>query len=168
MTGYSVDALIAENERLRNALKAIVETPRRDGILTCHRIASEALEGGVLETTPAQPSLGDPVYYARVMRYLTDRWGGRCAYCGASRELQIDHLLPVSRGGGDEIQNLTLACVDCNKKKGTQTAAEFGFRELALLCAGAHLPSFSEMRRAEQRKEANRQMFERVKKDLGE
>lgn len=37
----------------------------------------------------------------------------------------IEHLLPVSRGGGNVIENLALACADCNLKKGTQTEKEF-------------------------------------------
>lgn len=37
----------------------------------------------------------------------------------------IEHLLPVTRGGGNVIENLALACADCNLKKGTQTESEF-------------------------------------------
>src|SRR5713101_6098132 len=35
--------------------------------------------------------------------------------------------VPKSRGGGDRVTNLTLACESCNLKKGNQTAQEFGF-----------------------------------------
>ena len=44
--------------------------------------------------------------------------------------LQIEHLTPRARGGSNRVSNLTLACEPCNVKKGTQTAAEFGFPDL--------------------------------------
>lgn len=43
---------------------------------------------------------------------------GRCSYCGATDELEIDHIRPVSKGGGNEIRNLQLLCRDCNREKG--------------------------------------------------
>jgi hypothetical protein len=142
--------LLAENERLRNALMAIVESPRKAGILACQRIASEALRGGVTEIATKESSLGDPVYFARVIRYLHERCNSKCVYCDSTEELQIDHLLPVSRGGGDEVGNLVLACKACNQRKGTQTATEFGFRELALLTAASRLPTHADRRKREQ------------------
>ena len=51
--------------------------------------------------------------------------------------LQIEHLTPRARGGSNRVSNLTLACEPCNVKKGTQTAAEFGFPDLQ---AQAKLP----------------------------
>jgi hypothetical protein len=44
--------------------------------------------------------------------------------------LQIEHVLPRSRGGTDRASNLTLACEPCNTAKGTRTAAEFGHAEV--------------------------------------
>lgn len=44
-----------------------------------------------------------------------------CTYCGkelTSKDFQIDHIKPVCKGGTDELTNLTVSCVDCNKKKG--------------------------------------------------
>ena len=63
--------------------------------------------------------------------YLLEKWQRRCAYCqGDQVPLQIEHLTPRARGGSNRTSNLTLACERCNVKKGTQTAAEFGFPEL--------------------------------------
>lgn len=54
-------------------------------------------------------------------------WGRLCVYCGASSQrLDIEHIVPLARGGSDDITNLTLACQGCNGKKGIKTAAEFG------------------------------------------
>lgn len=44
-----------------------------------------------------------------------------CQYCGACGPnviLEVDHVIPVSRGGTDDIDNLKTACFDCNRGKG--------------------------------------------------
>jgi len=66
-----------------------------------------------------------------IREYLLEKWGRKCAYCGAKYiPLQIEHINPKLRGGSNRVSNLTLACHDCNQKKGTQTAAEFGHPEI--------------------------------------
>lgn len=50
----------------------------------------------------------------------------RCAYCGTTEELTTDHVMPKSRGGTNDPDNLVLACRDCNMKKGARTPAEAG------------------------------------------
>src|SRR5215510_15854034 len=66
-----------------------------------------------------------------VREYLLEKWGRKCAY-GSETDLplQVEHIIPRSRGGSDRVSNLTLACEGCNQEKGTRTAAEFGFPEL--------------------------------------
>ena len=66
-----------------------------------------------------------------VREYLLEKWGHKCAYCGAINvPLEIEHMTPKSRGGSNRVSNLTLACHDCNQDKGNQTTAEYGFPEL--------------------------------------
>ena len=49
------------------------------------------------------------------------RDGYKCVECGASKEdgatLHIDHKIPVSKGGTDELDNLQTLCSDCNLNK---------------------------------------------------
>jgi 5-methylcytosine-specific restriction endonuclease McrA len=66
-----------------------------------------------------------------VREYLLEKWGRKCAYCGKQNvPLEVEHITPKARGGSNRVSNLTLACHDCNKTKGTQTAAEFGHPEI--------------------------------------
>ncbi len=66
-----------------------------------------------------------------VRQYLLEKWQRTCAYCGKKDcPLEIEHILPRSRGGSNRVSNLTLACHECNQAKGTQTAAEFGHPHL--------------------------------------
>lgn len=44
----------------------------------------------------------------------------RCVHCGTREELTVDHIIPVSKGGGDERENLQTLCKRCNSSKGTK------------------------------------------------
>ena len=51
----------------------------------------------------------------------------RCQYCGrrgSAFELTLDHILPRSRGGRTEAENLCAACKSCNQRKGDRTPEE--------------------------------------------
>jgi 5-methylcytosine-specific restriction endonuclease McrA len=50
-----------------------------------------------------------------VREYLLEKWGRKCAYCGAENiPLEIEHIIPRSRGGSNRVSNLSLACNTCN------------------------------------------------------
>ncbi|MCX7703075.1 MAG: HNH endonuclease [Planctomycetota bacterium] len=52
---------------------------------------------------------------------LLARDGCTCQYCGRRlppSRLTIDHIIPRSRGGSDDWDNLVVACIDCNIRKG--------------------------------------------------
>lgn len=51
-----------------------------------------------------------------------------CQYCGSTRSLTIDHVIPRCRGGADTWENLTLACSRCNTIKGSRTPEQVGLR----------------------------------------
>ena len=67
-----------------------------------------------------------------VREYLLEKFQRKCAYCGKTDvPVEIEHIIPKSRGGSDGISNLALACHTCNQKKGNRTAAEFGHPQVA-------------------------------------
>jgi 5-methylcytosine-specific restriction endonuclease McrA len=48
--------------------------------------------------------------------FARDRF--RCQYCGSGSHLTVDHVVPRSKGGGDEWDNVVTSCAPCNLKKG--------------------------------------------------
>ena len=59
---------------------------------------------------------------------LLEHHGGRCAYCGSRVQIEIDHRVPLIRGGSNTIENILPACRTCNRRKNRRTEEEF--REL--------------------------------------
>ena len=48
------------------------------------------------------------------------RDGHACLHCGSTLDLTIDHIHPVSLGGGDHPANLQTLCRSCNCRKGAK------------------------------------------------
>jgi len=65
---------------------------------------------------------------AATKRLVRQRANNRCEYCGLHQNqsplatLQIEHVTPRKHGGGDELGNLALACIDCNLAKPSNIA----------------------------------------------
>jgi 5-methylcytosine-specific restriction endonuclease McrA len=51
-----------------------------------------------------------------------------CEYCGALDNITIDHIVPLSRGGRHEANNLTSACFSCNSSKSGRLLSEWAGR----------------------------------------
>ncbi len=51
----------------------------------------------------------------------------KCRYCEETLDggYEVDHLTPLSRGGSNKDKNITLACLACNRAKGSKTLWEF-------------------------------------------
>lgn len=56
-----------------------------------------------------------------VKKFLLKETQGRCAHCGVILDrytnLSVDHVIPLNKGGTNDIQNLTVLCEDCNSTK---------------------------------------------------
>jgi 5-methylcytosine-specific restriction endonuclease McrA len=69
-----------------------------------------------------------------VREYLLEKWGHKCAYCGAENvPLQIEHVVSKSKGGSNRVSNLAIACKTCNEAKGNRDVKEFLARKPEVL-----------------------------------
>ena len=65
------------------------------------------------------------LFGTNVRAYVFDRDHGRCVYCGKSHtRLELDHARPRAVGS-DRVDNLVVACQDCNTAKGNQPVEQF-------------------------------------------
>ena len=70
----------------------------------------------------------------QVKEYLLEKWGRACVYCGKKdTPLEVEHIVPKSRGGSNRISNLTISCVALDQKKNAQSIEPFLTRRPELL-----------------------------------
>ena len=80
-----------------------------------------------------------------------------CQYCGKNsspEKLTVDHVIPSSRGGGNDWNNVLTCCSPCNLRKGNKTPKEAGmkplrkpstpFNKIAVELAHANNPTWKE------------------------
>jgi len=129
-----------------------VITDRRALILVLnHRAVMVEDSGEILRFAGGQVSLPAVVRLTKFVRIpyrhsvplsrraIFARDGGRCVYCAAPAT-SIDHVIPRSRGGGHNWENVVSACHKCNHVKADKHLKELGWR-LRTLPREPHLAS---------------------------
>jgi 5-methylcytosine-specific restriction endonuclease McrA len=64
-------------------------------------------------------------------RNIYEHYRYKCCYCGkrfSSSDLNLDHIMPKSRGGKTSWENVVTACIECNLKKGNCLPEEAGMK----------------------------------------
>lgn len=97
-----------EKEEIARKIKERERRRQLEKIVRQELIDSGELFGDEPKRPPIPREVVDAVYR---------RDGGRCVYCGSTEDLQIDHIIPFSRGGSSELANLQLLCRKCNIEK---------------------------------------------------
>lgn len=103
-------AWVAENqEQHYNAANKWKRShPEKTRVYDNNRRARELFNGGKIT--------------AKEWKDLEDKYGNRCLRCGATGvKLALDHIIPLSLGGTNSIDNAQPLCKSCNSKKGTKT-----------------------------------------------
>ncbi len=59
-------------------------------------------------------------HYVKAAVYSRD--GGVCQHCGGMYDLEYDHVIPLSKGGSNGVNNIQLLCRPCNMRKGNRYA----------------------------------------------
>ena len=100
----------------------------RDQILEyTRRYAREHLEAYRIHRQKRRAAIrgSDGCFTVAEFRLLCEVCENRCFYCGEVLPLGPDHVVPLSKGGGNGIENIVPSCAICNKRKGTRSFDEF-------------------------------------------
>lgn len=127
--GWLPPSLVARVNQTMNAVKLICRYVPITAISTEHvKFDTQLMENPDINGIEYQQGT---LYGYELREYLLEKWGRKCAYCGKENvPLEIEHITPKSRGGSSRESNLCIACHDCNQKKNSMTAAEFGKPEV--------------------------------------
>lgn len=104
--------------------------------LVRHRLAdATGIFGKITHRTdiPMRTDVYQMKHYSNFKNELFGRQEGKCAGCGVLfpfRNMTVDHIVPKSKGGQDNEENLQLLCGACNSMKGN--------RDMAYLLAKLH------------------------------
>lgn len=105
-------AVVMENGNIgRDKYRKITRELREWGYLPI----SERIDNGRL----------NPREWSLLRVQVFERDGYACVYCGDGGILHCDHVVPVARGGSNEIENLATACAPCNLSKGDKLLSEW-------------------------------------------
>jgi 5-methylcytosine-specific restriction endonuclease McrA len=59
-------------------------------------------------------------------RAVFARDGWTCQYCGSRANLTVDHVIPRSKGGSSDWDNIVASCAPCNRRKADRLPAQIG------------------------------------------
>lgn len=59
-------------------------------------------------------------FSVREWKDLLNKYGNKCLKCGSTKRLEADHVIPLSRGGSNSIENIQPLCRTCNSSKSTK------------------------------------------------
>ncbi len=117
-------------DRLQRQWAGIDLSPLAIKLVNDRITEDRGLWGGptALDTPPQRTDLGQLPSYRTHRHRLYGEQEGICAGCDTHfpfRVMEVDHILPRSRGGTDHPDNLQLLCSGCNRSKGGKTMAEW-------------------------------------------
>ena len=101
-------------------LYEILEALNRAGCgLTRQRVVTVFAQTGIVEKEKIKVYTKKTISHKTKLKVLAgDKY--QCKHCGTNENLTVDHIIPESKGGSSELDNLQTLCASCNSKKGVK------------------------------------------------
>ncbi len=123
MKNYPAKALAGIKSLLN---RPIVDADTSDLIVQTVQVVLEVCIQSFLVSLAERDDLNSQDIMKMSARYIPDlerqklfeRDGYKCKKCGSTYHLELDHIIPFSRGGATSARNLQVLCRTCNRKKG--------------------------------------------------
>ncbi|MGC9439269.1 HNH endonuclease [Streptomyces sp. WG5] len=90
--------------------KGCISTTYRDGRCRKHQLRKP------WQNTSAR-NQNRPSNWPSIRAQVLARDGFACQMCGKRSDLEVDHIIPVSKGGSWEMENLWCLCASCHASK---------------------------------------------------
>jgi hypothetical protein len=130
-TDEDVEQVSEWTGRKGKAISAMVEVGyldrSEDGSLSLHNWGNRTGAGvaSLLKTrdrmkTTMRERRTDGTVPMRTRAMVLARDGYRCRYCSSEESLEVDHVVPLAKGGSNDPANLVASCRSCNRKKGVR------------------------------------------------
>ena len=125
--GWLPPSLVSKAENILNWVVRFTKlTPVSKFALETAKFDTQKLKNPEISGTQYQQ--GRMFGYADKKVYLLERENRCCIYCGilaSKAKMEIEHVVPKSKGGADSLNNLVLSCKACNQAKGNQDVQTF-------------------------------------------
>lgn len=106
--GISIKMDLFDFETNKNLRKYVRECRYRYG-LYIERLANEPRKTACKFTSMPE-----------IKSYVFEKYGKKCLCCGSEKNVAIDHIIPINKGGENKLENLQPLCKSCNSKKGVK------------------------------------------------
>jgi len=113
---------------------------------------------------------GDIEWSGSIREYIKEQEVvGRCIYCGSTKDLSVDHLIPRARGGPESGDNAVTACKSCNSSRGDKGVYEWfqlsGRNEVPRIVEGKYLKELYAVHERKETLDVDRKGLEKLCKD---
>ena len=70
----------------------------------------------------------------KTKKIVFSRDGGKCQCCGTYSNIEYDHIIPSSCGGGSSVSNVQLLCMRCNRSKSNSCYCKIHDKKVGTNC----------------------------------
>ena len=125
-TVYPIDSFYSNHNGTISGFCIVCERGRsRDSKRHAYSIDENAKEKERIRCHKRRAAIQADTYTVAEWLNTVNLFDNACAYCGAKRNLTMDHVIPIKSGGRNILSNIVPACKSCNSRKNSSDIIEW-------------------------------------------